>query len=487
MYKIGFDSDKYLHIQAQKILERVEKYGNKLYLEVGGKLYDDAHAARVLPGFNSDEQLYLFKKLEKKTEIVITINASDIAQGKTQADRGITYSEKLIQMLEFFRFHNLYVSSVVITRYAEQESVACFKERLERLGVKVYFHYFIEGYPFNLEEIMGENGFKKNEYVATSRPLVVVTACGAYSGKMATCLSQLYHDFKREIKSGYAKFEKFPLWNVPINHPINLAYEAATTDIEDKLMIDPFHLEAYGVPSVNYNRDIESFVILNELFKQIWGDSPYKSPTDMGVNMFKECIVDDEVCREASKQEIIRRYYKALCDEWLYSGKKSEIKKLEFLMKTAGISISDRIVVSRAHEKAREKKVPCVAIELKDGRVITGKETSLLSAASAALINSLKALAGIPDEVDLISASMITPIQKYNITFWGNQAPHLQMNEVLLALLICTTTNPLAEIALEQIPEVKNCEAHSTEILSKVEMDFFQKLRVNISCEPSYS
>lgn len=486
MYKIGFDSERYLHVQSQKIMERVERFGNKLYLEVGGKLFDDLHASRVLPGFESDGQLYLFKKLADKTEIIITINASDIDQRKLQADRGISYVDNLIQMLDFFKLHGLYVSSVVVTRYKGQETVINFKHRLECLGVNVYFHYFIEGYPFNIPMIIGKDGFDRNEYVRTTRPLVVVTACGAYSGKMATCLSQLYHDFKRKIKSGYAKFEKFPLWSVPINHPINLAYEAATTDINDALMIDPFHLEAYGIPAVSYNRDIEAFPILNELFKQIWGESPYKSPTDMGVNMFKECIVNDEICQYASKQEIIRRYYKALCDEWMYSGKKSEIKKLEFLMKKAGISINNRTVVQPAHEKARLTNTPCVAIELTDGRVITGKTTPLLSAASATLLNALKILAGISDEVNLILPRMIKPIQKFNIDFFGNQNPHLQINEVLITLLICTTTNPLAEIVLEQIPKLKNCEAHSTEILSQAEIDVFHKLCINITCEPGH-
>lgn len=487
MYKIGFDSNRYLHIQSQKILERVERFGNKLYLEVGGKLFGDLHASRVLPGFESDGQLYLFKKLADKTEIIITINASDIEQGKFQADRSISYVDNLIQMLDFFKFHGLYVSSVVVTRYKGQNTVINFKNRLERLGVNVYFHYFIEGYPFDLPVIMGENGFNRNEYVRTTRPLVIVTACGAYSGKMATCLSQLYHDFKRKIKSGYAKFEKFPLWSVPINHPINLAYEAATTDINDVLMIDPFHLEAYNVPAVSYNRDIEAFPILNELFRQIWGESPYKSPTDMGVNMFKECIIDDEVCQYASKQEILRRYYKALCDEWKYSGKKLEIKKLEFLMKTAGISTNNRTVVRYAHEKEKLTNTPCVAIELNDGRVVTGKTTPLLSPASAALLNALKMLAGISDEVNLISPSMIKPIQKFNFEFFGNQNPHLQANEVLIALFICTTTNPLAEIVLGQIPKLKNCEAHSTEIISQAEIDVYQKFCINITCEPSHS
>lgn len=484
MYKIGFDSDKYLQIQSQKILERVEKFGNKLYLEVGGKLFGDMHASRVLPGFDSDGQLCLFKKLTDKTEIIITINASDIDKGKIQADRGISYGDNLIQMLDYFKLHGLYVSSVVITRYKGQDSVINFKHRLERLGVNVYFHYYIDGYPFDLPVIMGENGFNRNEYIRTTRPLVVVTACGAYSGKMATCLSQLYHDFKCKIKSGYAKFEKFPLWSVPMNHPINLAYEAATTDINDVLMIDPFHLEAYGIPAVSYNRDIEAFPILNELFKQIWGTSPYKSPTDMGVNMFKECIIDDEICQGASNQEIIRRYCKALCDEWMYSGKKSEIKKIELLMKTAGISIDDRTVVRCAREKEKVSNTPSVAIELTDGRIVTGKTTSLLSPTSAALLNALKILAGISDDVNLISPSMIKPIQKFNLEFFSNQNPHLQINEVLIALLICTTTNPLAEIVLEQIPKLKNCEAHSTEILPQVEIDVFHKLCINITCEP---
>jgi len=485
MYKKGFDSEKYLHIQSQKILERVERFDNKLYLEVGGKLFGDLHASRVLPGFESDGQLYLFKKLAQKTEIIITINASDIAQGRRQADRGISYVDNLVQMLDFFKLHRLYVSSVVVTRYKGQNAVINFKNRLENLGVNVYFHYYIEGYPFNIPVIMSENGFGRNEYIRTTRPLVVVTACGAYSGKMATCLSQLYHDFKRGIKSGYAKFEKFPLWNVAINHPINLAYEAATTDINDTLNIDPFHLGVYNVPAVSYNRDIEAFPILNELFEQVWGESPYKSPTDMGVNMFKECIIDDEACQYASKQEIIRRYYKALCDEWIYSGRKAEINKLEFLMKTAGVTTGDRTVVRYALEKERITDTPSVAIELTDGRIVTGKTTSLLSAASAALLNALKMLAGIPDEVDLISSSMIRPIQKFNFEYFGNQNPHLQINEVLVALLICTTTNPLAENVLEQISKLKNCEAHSTDILSQAEMEVFHKLYVNITCEPN--
>jgi uncharacterized protein (UPF0371 family) len=486
MYRIGFDNDKYLQLQSENIRERINKFGNKLYLEFGGKLFDDFHASRVFPGFQPDSKIRLLQTLADQTEIVLVINASDIEQNRVQGDYGITYDDDLLRLIDAFRSMGLFVGSVVITQYSGQESAAKFRQRLRRQDVTVFLHYPIENYPSNVPLIVSDQGFGRNDYIQTSRPLVVVTAPGSSSGKMATCLSQLYHEFKRGVKAGYAKFETFPVWNLPLGHAVNLAYEAATTDINDVNMIDPYHLSAYNVSAVNYNRDVEVFPILNAIFRQIWGASPYQSPTDMGVNMIGCCISDDEVCQEASKQEIIRRYYQALCEERMTGGMKTEIQKLELLMNTASVSADDRTVAIAARAKASASESPSVAIELPDGHLITGKTSSLLGASAAALLNALKTLAGINDEVRLISPIMIEPIQRLKLDFLGNSNPRLHTDEVLIALSMCAATNPTAELVMAQIPKLRNSEAHSTVILSQVDVNVFRKLGVNITCEPQY-
>ena len=487
MYRIGFDNEKYLKMQSEKINGRISQFGNKLYLEFGGKLFDDFHASRVLPGFAPNSKVQMLKQLTDKAEIVLAINAGDIEKNKTHGDHGITYDDDILRLIDLFRKEGLYVGSVVITQFSGQTSASRFKSRLEQLEVTVYLHYYITDYPTNIPLIISGEGFGKNDYIKTTRPLVVVASPGASSGKMATCLSQLYHEHKRGVKAGYAKFETFPVWNLPLMHPVNLAYEAATTNVGDINLIDPFHMEAYNITAINYNRDVEGFSILSAVFNEIWGDSPYKSPTDMGVTMVGDCICDDEVCRSAAKQEIIRRYYTALCEDRINGGVKSEIQKLELLMKTAGISIEDRPVVSSSLKKAETKECPALAIELPDGTIITGKTSSLLGAASAALLNTLKYFAGIHDDVKLISPIMIEPIQKLKIDFLGNSNPRLHTDEVLIALSICTATNPTAELVLDQLPKLKNSEAHSSVILSQVDINILKKLGINVTCEPVYN
>jgi len=487
MYRIGFDNEKYLKMQSEHINERINKFGNKLYLEFGGKLFDDFHASRVLPGFAPNSKVQMLRQLADKAEIVLVINATDIEKNKTHGDHGITHDEDILRLIDEFRREGLYVGSVVITHFAKQPSASRFKRRLEQLEITVYLHYMISGYPSNIPLIISGEGFGKNDYVHTSRPLVVVASPGASSGKMAVCLSQLYHEFKRGVKAGYAKFETFPVWNLPLRHPLNLAYEAATTNINDINVIDPFHMEAYNTTAISYNRDVEGFPILSAVFKEIWGDSPYKSPTDMGVNMVSHCISDDEVCQYASNQEIIRRYFGALREERTHGDKKSEIQKLEMLMKTAGISVQDRGVVSRARAKAEAEECPVMAIELADGKIITGKTSDLLGAASAALLNTLKFLAGINDDVKLIAPVMIKPIQKLKIDFLGNRNPRLHTDEVLIALSICTATNHTAELVLDGLPKLRNSEAHSTVILSQVDINVLKKLGINVTCEPVYN
>jgi len=486
MYRIGFDNEKYLKMQSERISERISQFGNKLYLEFGGKLFDDFHASRVLPGFEPNSKIQMLKQLTDKAEIVLVINATDIEKSKIHGDHGITYDEDILRLIDEFRKEGLYVGSVVITQFSEQKSASRFKKRLEQLEITVYLHYPIFNYPTNIPLIVSDDGFGKNDYIQTTRPLVIVTAPGASSGKMATCLSQLYHEFKRGVQAGYAKFETFPVWNLSLRHPVNLAYEASTTNVGDINLIDPFHMEAYNTTAITYNRDVEGFPVLDAIFRNIWGDSPYKSPTDMGVNMIYHCISDDAVCRYAASQEIIRRYYIALCEDRMKGGLRSEIQKLELLMKTAGISSQNRAVVSHALVKSETSVSPSMAIELPDGTIITGKTSSLLGAASAALLNTLKYLAGINDEVKLISPTMIEPIQKLKIDFLGNSNPRLHTDEVLIALSICTATNPFAELVLEQLPKLKNSEAHSTVILSQVDINVLKKLGVNVTCEPVY-
>ncbi|NLX64361.1 MAG: DUF1846 domain-containing protein [Clostridiaceae bacterium] len=486
MTKIGFDNDKYIELQSKKILERISHFGGKLYLEFGGKLFDDYHASRVLPGFKPDSKVKMLMQLKDQAEIVITINADDIEKSKRRGDLGITYDLDVLRLIDAFREIGLYVGSVVITQYRSQYAADMFKKRLQDLGIKVYIHHPIPDYPSNISLIVSDDGCGKNEYIETTRSLIVVTAPGPGSGKMAVCISQLYHDNKRGIRAGYAKFETFPIWNLPLKHPVNVAYEAATTDLNDVNMIDPFHLEAYGITAVNYNRDIEIFPVLNAIFEKIEGKSPYKSPTDMGVNMAGYCITDDEVVCEAAKQEVIRRYYNTYCAHRQGLAEKSEVYRLELLMKQLGVSSKDRPVVGAALERAEATGGPVVALQLNDGRIVTGKTSSLLGASAALLLNSLKELGGIHHDIHLISPIVIEPIQVLKLKHMGNRNPRLHTDEILIALSICAATNPTAALAMEQLPKLRGCEAHSTVILSKVDENIFHKLGINITCEPQY-
>ena len=486
MRKIGFDNNKYIELQSQNIKDRIAMFGDKLYLEFGGKLFDDFHASRVLPGFEPDAKVKMLMSLKDDAEVVIVINADAIEKNKRRGDLGITYDLDTLRLIDAFREIGLYVGSVVITCFTGQPLAIAFEKRLTNLGVKVYRHYPIADYPSNIPHIVSEDGFGKNDYIETSRRLVVVTAPGPGSGKMATCLSQLYHENKRGIKAGYAKFETFPIWSIPLKHPVNIAYEAATADLNDVNMIDPFHLEAYNEKAVNYNRDIEIFPVLNAMLESILGESPYKSPTDMGVNMAGFAICDDEVVCQASAQEIIRRYYAALVNVRQGMGEVSNSSKIELLMKQVGVTTSDRPVVKAALDKAEESGGPAVAMELSDGTMITGKTSSLLGASSSMLLNCLKYLAGIPDDIDLISPSIIEPIQKLKTDIMGNHNPRLHTDEILIALSICAVTSDVAKKALGQAEKLKGLEAHSTVILSRVDENVFRKLGVNITCEPKY-
>jgi len=487
VYSIGFDNDKYLKLQSEKILKRIEMFENKLYLEFGGKLFDDYHATRTLPGYQPDIKIQLLKTLADKAEIVVVINASNIDSNKEVGDTGISYDDDVLRLIDEIRKYDLYVGSVVITQYLGQPAANTFKEYLESLGITVYIIHYIPDtdYPANVQLILSERGYGNNDFIETTRPLVVVAAPGPGSGKMAACLSQLYHENKRGIKAGYAKFETFPVWNRSLKHMVNLAYEAATADLNDVNMIDPYHLEAYGVSAVNYNRDIEVFPILNAMFTRIWGESPYRSPTDMGVNMVGFCI-DDEICTEASKQEIIRRYFSTQVDYARGKVQKSAVSKLELLMNNSEILPEERRPVKPARKRAEESGVPCVAIELPDGTIITGKTTPLLGAASAALLNALKHLAGLDEDILLISRSEIEPIQMLKVGYLGNENPRLQVDEVLLALAINVVTNEAAELVLEQLTKLKRSEAHSSVILSQINMSVFRQLGVSMTCEPVY-
>lgn len=486
MRKIGFDNAKYIRLQSQNIRDRIAMFGGKLYLEFGGKLFDDYHASRVLPGFEPDAKVKMLLELKDDAEIVIAINADAIEKNKRRGDLGITYDLDTLRLIDAFRGIGLYVGSVVITQYTGQPSAQSFEKRLTQLGVKVYRHYPIADYPSNISFIISDEGFGKNDYIETERKLVVVTAPGPGSGKMATCLSQLYHENKRGIKAGYAKFETFPIWNIPLKHPVNVAYEAATADLNDVNMIDPFHLEAYGKTTVNYNRDIEIFPVLSAMLEAISGESPYKSPTDMGVNMAGFAISDNDAVCEAAKQEIIRRYYAALVSARQGLGEQNDAHKIELLMNQVGVSTSDRPVAAAALKKAEETGAPATAIELDDGTVITGKTSSLLGASSAMLLNSLKVLAGIPDDINLISPTVIEPIQKLKTGIMGNHNPRLHTDEILIALSICAVTSDVAKMALEQVKNLRGLEAHSTVILSRVDEQVFRKLGVNLTCEPKY-
>lgn len=487
MGQIGFDNDKYLAMQSAHIRERISKFGGKLYLEFGGKLFDDFHASRVLPGFQPDSKIRMLQQLRDDAEIVIAVNANDIEKNKVRGDLGITYDDDCLRLIDAFRSLGLYVGGVCITQYAGQNAADAFIKRLNTLGVRNYRHYPIAGYPSDVAHIVSDEGFGRNEYIETTHSLIVVTAPGPGSGKMATCLSQLYHEHKHGVSAGYAKFETFPIWNLPLKHPVNLAYEAATADLNDVNMIDPFHLEAYGVTTVNYNRDIEIFPVVNAMFELIAGKSPYKSPTDMGVNMAGNCIVDDEACREASRNEIIRRYFKALCDHKTGKNVDSEIFKLELLLNQAGLAVGDRAVEKQAHAVAeRTGGAPAAAIELPDGTVVTGKNGPLLGAASSALLNALKKLAGIDHEIDLVSARAIEPIQTLKTNYLGSRNPRLHTDEILIALSSSAAENETAAAALQQLSKLKGCDMHSTVILSSVDTDTIKRLGMYLTCEPAY-
>ena len=484
--KIGFDNDKYLKMQSEHIRERINQFGNKLYMEFGGKLFDDYHASRVLPGFAPDSKLRMLMQLSDQAEIVIVISAGDIEKNKVRGDLGITYATDVLRLIDVFKDRGLYVGSVAITQYSGQRAADAFKQRLNALGIKVYTLYNIEGYPSNIPLIVSDEGYGKNEYIETTRPLVVITAPGPGSGKMAACLSQLYHEHKRGIPAGYAKFETFPIWNIPLKHPVNLAYEAATADLNDVNMIDPFHLEAYGKTTVNYNRDVEIFPVLNEIFTQIYGESPYKSPTDMGVNMAGNCIIDDEACQEASRQEIIRRYYNAMAARKTGRSSESEVFKLELLMKQAGVTVHDRKVVDAALSYAEETGGPAAALELDNGKMILGKTSDLLGALSAVLLNSLKELAGIDRHYHVISPAAIEPIQLLKTEYLGSYNPRLHTDEVLIALSTTAASDKAALKALEQLSKLSGCQAHTSVMLSEVDIKIFKRLGIQLTMEPRY-
>jgi len=481
--RIGFDNDKYLKMQSQHIRERIATFDNKLYLEFGGKLFDDYHASRVLPGFAPDSKLQMLMQLADQAEIVMVVSADDIEKNKVNSNLGITYDDDVVRLVDEFRSKGLYVGSVVLTKYAEQHSAVLFQKRLEKLGIKVYHHYLIPGYPTNVSYIISEEGFGKNDYIETTRPLVVVTAPGPGSGKMCTCLSQLYHEHKRGVRAGYAKFETFPIWNLPLDHPVNLAYEAATADLNDINMIDPFHLKAYGVTTVNYNRDVEIFPVLNAMFIKIYGESPYASPTDMGVNMVGNCIVDDDACRDASRQEIIRRYYDAVAGVAKGKRQQEEVNKLQLLMSREKIQVSDRPTVSPALVRAEATGAPAAAIQLEDGTIVTGKTTNLLGASAAALVNTLKVLAGIPHEKKILSPDAIAPIQELKIKYLKSKNPRLHTDEVLIALSATAANNGDAALALAQLPKLKGCQVHSSVLLASVDKKTFKKLGLDVTCE----
>jgi len=483
---IGFDNDKYLKTQSEHIRRRIKEFGGKLYLEFGGKLFDDYHASRVLPGFQPDSKIRMLQQFQDDVEIVIAINAGDIEKSKVRGDLGITYDDDVLRLIDIFRSMDLYVGSVVLTQYNGQSSANAFLKRLTTLGIRCYRHYPIEGYPSDVDFVVSEEGLGKNDYIETSRSLVVVTAPGPGSGKMATCISQLYHEHKRGVTAGYAKFETFPIWSLPLKHPVNLAYEAATADLNDVNMIDPFHLEAYGETAVNYNRDVEIFPVLNAIFEQIQGTSPYKSPTDMGVNMAGFCIVDDEVCRNASKMEILRRYYTACVERVQGKADDEPIRKLELLMKQAGVTPDALPAVSAALLKEETTGAPAGAMVLPDGKVITGKTSDNLGAASSLLLNALKALGGIDDQFDLISTQVLEPICNLKTRYLYHKNPRLHTDEVLIALTICALTNPMAERAKAQLSNLKGCDAHFTVILSEEDESLLKRLGINVSSEPRY-
>ncbi len=486
MGNLGFDSDKYIQLQTAKIKERISNFGGKLYLEFGGKLFDDYHASRVLPGFCPDSKIKMLLEMKEDAETIIVLSASSIEQNKKRSDLGITYDADALRLIDAFTECGISVCGVVITQYTQQPAADAFIKRLENLGVRAYRHYPIEGYPTNVPVIVSDAGYGANEYIETTKPLVVVTAPGPGSGKMATCLSQLYHDHKRGIKAGYAKFETFPVWNLPLKHPVNMAYEAATLDLNDVNMIDPYYLESTGKTAVNYNRDIEIFPVLKAIFDKIYGECPYKSPTDMGVNMVGFCIVDDDIVCDASKEEIVRRYFDALCRRKNGVASESEIYEAELIMNRVGIDANYRKVVAPAMQKAEQTDEPATAIELPQG-IVTGKTSKLMGASASALLNALKLLGGIPDDYLLLPVEIIEPIQKLKIENLGNHNPRLHADEILIALSIAATTDPVADHAMRQLPKLKGCEAHTTVIVSEVDRNIYRKLGLHLTCSPVYA
>ena len=487
MFLEGFDNQKYLQMQSRHIEERIAHFGGKLYMEFGGKLFDDYHASRVLPGFEPDSKIRMLAEMRDKAEIILVINAADIEKNKVRGDLGIPYDSDVLRLIDAFRAMDLYVGSVVVTRYKGQSAADAFQTRLERLGVRVYRHYPIDGYPHNIAHIVSDEGFGKNDYIETSRPLVVVTAPGPGSGKMATCLSQLYHEFKRGISAGYAKYETFPVWNLPLEHPVNLAYEAATADLDDVNMIDPFHLRAYGETTVNYNRDVEVFPVLTAMFEKIIGESPYKSPTDMGVNMAGFCIVDDGAVQEAARQEIIRRWFDARCSLRQGKGGENTVFKLELLMQKAGVTADLRPVAAAANRKAEETGEPAMAIELPSGEIVTGKTSELMGCSAAALLNALKTLSGAEGHgVHLIAQSAIEPIQTVKVRYLGSSNPRLHSDEVLIALASSANSDPRAAKALECLARLKGCQAHCSVMLSPPDESTYKKLGLQLTCQPKY-
>ena len=487
MIKEGFDNQQYLKFQSEHIRERIAKFGGKLYLEFGGKLFDDYHASRVLPGFEPDSKIRMLAQMKDSAEVIIVIGAGDIEKNKIRGDLGITYDSDVLRLIDVFRAMDIYVGSVVVTRYAGQPAADIFKQRLENLGMKVYLHYSIEGYPHNISKIVSDEGFGRNDYIETTRPLVVLTAPGPGSGKMATCLSQLYHEHKRGIVAGYAKFETFPVWNLPLKHPVNLAYEAATADLDDVNMIDPFHLQAYGETTVNYNRDVEVFPVLAAIFERITGSCPYQSPTDMGVNQAGNCIYDDQAVREAAGQEIVRRYYDALCDRRQGKGREETVYKLELLMQQAGVSPAIRGVVKAANELEDVTGEPVMAIELPTGEIVTGKTSELMGCSAAALLNALKKLGNLGGHgVHLIAQSAIEPIQTVKVKHLGSANPRLHSDEVLIALASSANSDPRAAQALDCLASLRGCQAHCSVILSPADETTYKKLGLQLTCEPKY-
>ncbi len=484
MMKIGFDNEKYLQIQSEHIRQRIAQFDGKLYLELGGKLFDDNHASRVLPGFKPDSKLCMFQQLSDSIEIVLVISAEDIEKNKVRSDLGITYDEDVLRLRDEFTNRGFMVGSVVITCYNGQRSADAYRQRLQRMGIKSYCHYLIDGYPHNVEHIASEEGFGKNDFVETTRPLVIVTAPGPGSGKMAVCLSQLYSDNKRGVRAGYAKFETFPVWSLPLKHPVNIAYEAATADLNDVNMIDPFHFDAYGQVAINYNRDIEIFPVLNALFEGIYGENPYKSPTDMGVNMVGFCISDDEICSQASKDEIIRRYYDATNKMADGACNDSEVNKIKLLMNQAKITTATRRTTVAANELKAQRGLTSAAIELSDGTIITAKSSPLLGCSAALLLNATKHLAGIEHDVNLIPQSMIEPIQKTKIEYLGGHNPRLHTDEVLVAISVLSQNDENCRRALAQLPQLQGCQVHSTVMLSEVDRKIFKKLGCGVTCDP---